>query len=596
MFTQKKLLAGVIALITLVWIGQVFGYEELGFYIQKSLAAESPSNEVFTGMTTMLAVIVTAVNFLTFLIFPLIEVILDPTFFLDIHSANEAVILQIWRVSRDIVNVVFAFMLVIGACLTVITAKKDIISRFAIKFVLGIILVNFTWFFPRVILDVGHVLAATIYQLPRMVSSTCRYYDINGNIQTPCKFPTDYAYFDEARTINAGLPTGAWECPLETFCYEVGALDPNTNTAGGVLSGLIFNHAKLPDLAKVQNFNGGGTPATNPLDQISFFLMFILNTIFLIALSVALFLAMLAMLVAFIIRIPVLWMTMAFMPFMFIGFVLEDKMGNFNTMKIFDHFVKAAFLPAITAIPFAIGYIVLNALAFSAPTGTAIKLEFADGRFLPGVDNLWIVLWQITTILVIWKGFFMALSIDSIYADATKGIKSVGSNLGGIAASLPLNIPFLPGAKDPDTGKTDFISLGEANTRMRGVGALAKQGKLLDRKALSGLLGGDSKTGVSTAATDIRNADNITEIRGAANSNDIAKLTAELKKLDSDLGHLSAADQVKALEQVLGNPLSKRVRDGVISGLGGSSGGGTVRTGATPPSGGGGSGGSGSGP
>jgi hypothetical protein len=425
-----------------------------------------------------------------------------------------------------------------------------------------------------------------------MVSSTCRYYDINGNIQTPCKFPTDYAYFDEARTINAGLPTGAWACPLETFCYEVGALDANTNTAAGVLSGLIFNHAKLPDLAKVQNFNGGGTPATNPLDQISFFLMFILNTIFLIALSVALFLAMLAMLVAFIIRIPVLWMTMAFMPFMFIGFVLEDKMGNFNTMKIFDHFVKAAFLPAVTAIPFAIGYIVLNALAFSAPTGTAIKLEFANGRFLPGVDNLWIVLWQITTILVIWKGFFMALSIDSIYADATKGIKSVGSNLGGIVATLPLNIPFLPGAKDPDTGKTDFISLGEANTRMRGVGALAKQGKLLDRKALSGILGGDSKTGVSTAATDIRNSADVPELR--RNANNAAALTAAMKKLSGKIGHLSAADQVKALEQVLGNrnPLSKRVRDDVISGLGGSSGGGTVRTGTTPPSG----GGSGSGP
>ncbi|KKW39326.1 MAG: hypothetical protein UY87_C0048G0005 [Candidatus Peribacteria bacterium GW2011_GWC2_54_8] len=557
--------------------------------------ATTDLNQVFTSMTVTLAVVVTAVNLLGFITFPILEVLLNPRFFLELHGANEVVIHQIWQVSREIMNIIFAFMLVVGACLTVVTAKKDIISRFAIKFVLGVILVNFSWFFPRVILDVGHVLAATIYKLPDLVSTTCRYYDINGIIQTPCKYPYDFRFFDKAAAIAkaAGGPASlGYECPLETVCYRVQALANNTNTAPGILSGLIFNHGKLPDLAKVPNFNGGGMPATDPLDQISFFLMFLLNTVFLISLSVALTLALIAMMVAFIIRIPVLWLTIAFMPFMFLGYVVGDLMGNFNTMKIFKKFVAAAFLPAIVAIPFTVGFIVLNAIAFSAPVGSAIILADSQGRFLPGIDNLWIVLWQITTILIIWKGFFMALSIDSMYEEATKGIRSMGANLGSFVTHLPLNIPFIPGAKEG--GKQTYMSAGQAMTAAGGLSNLSRQGRLLEGDAVKNMLTGGRSGGVEAAEQNIRNSGEVYDrIKAAAGGRgDMQKVAEEMRKLSGSLSGLSPEKQAEALQRALKNtgislnPAQIQELTNALHPGGDGSGRGRAGSGNTPPAGG----------
>ena len=555
--TQKKIVAGALASAVLLWIGGTHGLEALHMGIPKAQAATDLS-QIFTGLTGFLSFVVTAANLIGFIVFPILEVLLNPRFFLELHGANETVIHQIWQVSREIMNIIFAFMLVVGACLTVVTAKKDIISRFAIKFVLGVILVNFSWFFPRIILDVGNVLAATIYKLPDLVSTTCRYYDINGNIQTPCKYPYDFRFFDEAAAIAPTAAALGYECPLEVVCYRVQGLSNNTNTAPGILSGLIFNHGKLPDLAKVQNFNGGGTPATNPLDQISFFLMFLLNTVFLISLSVALTLALIAMMVAFIIRIPVLWLTIAFMPFMFLGYVVGDLMGNFNTMKIFKKFVAAAFLPAIVAIPFTVGFIVLNAIAFSPPVSSATILGESQGRFLPGIDNLWVLLWQITTILLIWKGFFSALAIDEIYVNATQGIKSIGSSLGNFVARVPLNVPFLPGPINPATGKMDRKSLGEASGFVSGLSGLAKQGKGLDPKSVMALLNeGNQGMADKNVVKDIRRSSNFGDAKSAARNGNMDELIKAMNRLGDNFNkNLSA-------EQRIANVMAALAQDGI---------------------------------
>lgn len=556
MFSNKKLLTGALSLFVLAWIGQVFGLEELSLTVQKAYAVGTggnPTTEIFNGMTAVLGIFITVINFLAFLVYPLIEVILEPRFFLQIHAANEVTILQIWRVSRDIVNVIFAFMLVVGACLTVVTAKKDIISKYAIKFVLAVILVNFSWFFPRVILDVGHVLAATVYQLPRMVGTTCMSTDINGNIQPVCEYPVRFAYFDEAQAMSPSPPTG-WKCPLEIFCYETSSLSNNTNTASGIISGLIFNHGRLPHLAQVPNLTGGGAPSSDPLDQISFFLMFIVNAFFLMGLSFTLLLAMLALMVAFLIRIPILWMTMAFMPFMFVGFVIEDKMGNFNTMKIFEHFVKAAFLPAVTAIPLSVGFIVINAIAFSPAPPAAMVLETSLGHFLPGVGNLWVLLWQITVVLIIWHGFWMALSIDSIYTKSTSAIRGFGGSVGTLAATLPLNVPILPAPKDEhgntikgaDGKDMPAMTLGQASMLPGGLKNLSRRGQL-NKDQVLGLLG-RGQDNVSAASQSLQGSD---AVRNAVSSNNMTALATTIKNLDSNLKSLTPDKQYEAMRRAL---------------------------------------------
>lgn len=597
MLSNKKTITGLLALLTLVVIGEVYGYDNIAVGVENVWAAGSgtPSDNIYTTMTGVMAMFIAFLNTISFIVYPLLIAVVDPRFFLGIHQANEATILQIWQMSRDIMNVIFAFLLIAGACLTVVTAKKDIVSKFAIKFVLGIILVNFSWFFPRVILDVAHVLTASIYQLPGMVSTTCRYVDEQGNIQTPCEYPYDFKFFDEALQISesaAGPSALGYKCPVSTVCYKVDALSNTTNTATGMLSGLIINHAHLPHLALVQNFNGGGPPPTDPGDLISFFLQFLVNSGFLIVMSIALALVMVAMLVAFVIRIPVLWITMAFMPFMFLGFVIGEKMGNFNTMKIFDHFVKAAFLPAVTAVPLAVGFIVLNALAFSPPPsglppGMADLLAPAAsmGQFLPGIDNLWLLLWNIMTILIIWKGFFAALAIDDIYTNATKGIQSLGGNLAGLAISAPLNLPIIPAKTNDDGSTTPAVTLGQATQLPAGLRNLSRRGAL-SQENINNLLGRGSGGNVSTQNSQFI----VNAARDGLSGGDVDRIAQRVNS-DAATKNLSTEQKVKKVEEILsqnnislGGPDAQRLKDAITRDLnrgGGRAGSGTPPT--TPP-------------
>ena len=137
-----------------------------------------------------------------------------------------------------------------------------------------------------------------------------------------------------------------------------------------------------------------------------------------------------------------MWVTMAFMPFMFLGFVIGDKMANFDSMKIFEHYVKAAFLPAAIAVPFAAGFLILTEITQIACPAIAGPLCSNTGPLLHNVNTLWGILMLLIAFFVIWFGFWAALSIDQIYVKVTSGIKSFGESVGKTALKLPLSTPI----------------------------------------------------------------------------------------------------------------------------------------------------------
>jgi hypothetical protein len=204
-------------------------------------------------------------------------------------------------------------------------------------------------------------------------------------------------------------------------------------------------------------------------------------------------LILIGMAVALLVRIPILWITMAFMPLMFISFVLGDLLPtDFNTMQlIFKKFVHAAFLPAVLAVPLSVGFILINGLANSTAPDSAIMLSDSLGPILPGVNDLWEFLWVLVTIVVMWKGFKAALKVDSIFEQATSGITGIGDNIGKLAMNAPLSIPIIPMGKDAN-GKDINISLGAAKTKLNALQYAAGSGRLVEE--VRGGLGGGSGT------------------------------------------------------------------------------------------------------
>ncbi len=504
------------------------------------MAQGQPFSSGMIDAVAMLAtMIVTGLHMMTWVVFYFLNYLLDPQFIFDIRENGNQPFMDmlnlIWRFSRDMVNIVFAFALIGVAVVTVVMAKKDFIAEHWRKFVLAVILVNFSWLFPRLVFDVANIAAATVYSLPSMIAAdnTCRtvlLHDYDGgncvatggntNLQQcDCFYVQDIKMFVDP--VNFPNNQG-WECPLGgVLCYQRARLDFTAVAPhAAVLNGLVINHSRLQALASVPPRNPGNNPQ-NPTIQSSIgeIMLFILRELLVILFHVLLFFPLAALFVAFLVRIPFLWLTIAFMPFYFLGWVIPEKFTGGYTEKILDYFLKAAFLPAIVGIPLTVGFVMVNAGTnvtnnqFNTVAGNAFG--GAQINLLPGVSTPWEILWILLSMGVVWVGVFTVLESMGKLGIGTAAIKSMGETIGGIAVKLPLSVPFIPGVGGG--GKTGTVF--QAADTLRGINAGIGR-KDWDELLKSGPKGGEIERAAQKLAPD--NSQNNTVLKD---------LTQELKNL-----------------------------------------------------------------
>ena len=109
----------------------------------------------------------------------------------------------IWILSRDIVNVIFALMLVGVAVYTIVTADAKFVKEKLVHFLMAVVLVNFSWFFPRVIIDVSNILTATVFSIPQLLpaGSQCRMIGPDGK-QADCDVLVDSMILGNAKQMD----------------------------------------------------------------------------------------------------------------------------------------------------------------------------------------------------------------------------------------------------------------------------------------------------------------------------------------------------------------------------------------------------------
>src|SRR3989344_3244234 len=462
MRTYKNFLV-VGALAFLVW-AQGTGLDVFGVPVAHA-AAVIDTMPIMDGITEVLGFLITAMNVLMWVLFRMLDLVLDPVFIFDLNAGGADgplldMLHEIWQLTRDIMNIIFAILLVVGAVMTIIKADMELVKSYRAKFVISIILINFSWFIPRVILDVSQVLTYTVYQIPSLMVTKgipCRVPgSADGTIpSSPCVIVTDVKFLEETTGIVAAGPGAAlphWECPIKDFvCVEYSAFNnPTVWDHNPVLNGLIINHARLGILAHVIDPRAGGVVKPAPGTEIRELMTFLIRAVIVLLIHVALFFPMLALVVAFFIRIPILWITMAFMPVAFLGFVIGDKIPNFNPVeKIWKKFITVALLPAIVAIPLSVGFVMINAgTSIPAPPGVGATII----PILADVKDIWQILWMMMALMVMWLGVFAALKQDEFIGKIVEPIKGYGEMLGKAALKAPLAAPIIPmagGAKSP---------------------------------------------------------------------------------------------------------------------------------------------------
>ncbi len=430
---------------------------------------------VQTAISTFMGQVVQYLNIGTWTIFTLIMMLLNPQVMFDLGAGGSLVTMlnQIWQLARDLMNVIFAFLLVAAAIYTVIKADKSFISENVGKFVMAVVLVNFSWFFPRVILDVANVATSAIYGIPSLLTTQCRQV-LSGKAETVNGQPRLVPPPDgqQCVPINAGaagtadplfscacvvvdnatfFPTPAqvtalrnadprWQCDTGLMCRHTVVMNPNTmSSVTTTLNGLVINHARLGTLARMPSPIGAG--------NVGEMIAFVMRQLVVFVIHVALFFPLLAMAVAFLIRIPVLWITIAFMPFYFLTYLpfMDKVLANFSPKeKLMDNFLAAAFLPAVTAVPLAIGYTMINA-ALIMPAGALGGISYP---LISGINSLYQIIWLAMSLGVMWVGVFAALETGKFSKAITDKIRETGKGYGQVAAKLPLAMPLpMPGSQ-----------------------------------------------------------------------------------------------------------------------------------------------------
>jgi hypothetical protein len=494
---------------------------------------------------------------LIYLCISFINVLVDPTF-MELKSGQgmAKVLLEIWKISRNITNIILAFMLVIGGIATVVVAEGNYIKTYATKFVLAVLLVNFSWFFPRVILDLSNVLTATIYSLPSQVKDyPCVGFKADGEKEA-CKIISEIQFFKK----DPGSP---WICPIPSgdgqkvpVCVKYENLNADANSPMAIMGGLIVNYARLQHLAKVvKGSSVGASPAAGDdafsrvPGQLTFLLLQAMVTFF----SIMLLFPLLAIMVVFFIRIPTIWATVAFMPFMFLGFVAGDKMSFWNPMeKIWKKFLHAAFVPAVVAIPFSIGFLMINVAMRADPSAGAAGKQLLDTFGIPligGTKDAWQLLWVGMAMIIIWKGVFDALNFDPDMQTFTAPFQNAGKSMGSFFMKLPLLMPLpIPGMTDTAGNKVRPSAMQVLKVIQNPMATLAPTGKLegLDKiweRMSGGASGARSPAHVEKLTAHLRaDVTNVNTFNSHINKiNDARSTPAEIKTATDQLKNLVKA-------------------------------------------------------
>lgn len=433
-----------------------------------SVTSAGSLGDTLKDVMTKVAAVNTFMHVLLLLALQFVGYFLQADFFND--PAMTSALFTIWQLSRNIMNVIFALMLIGVSFYVIITAKTDLIKEKMVQFVIAVVLVNMSWFFPRVILDVANVLTATVFDVPNLLPSAsvgCQMLDENNNA-VPCKVITAVLLFADMESTeasdfcsnNGGGAVGSTSCPcvpsIECHVekdYDVALSSGGMAPAHAMINGLAVSFAKVAQLAKIPTTIAG----TGPLgasQSVKVSMQIALSIMMAFLVQITMVLPLLGLAIGLLIRIVVIWVTTAFMPFAFIGYVVNGKLGTdvfgFET-DIWKEFINAAFLPAVVGIPMTIGFIMLSTVAqVPEPAGMSFNMTVP---ILNGVKSWWAMIWMFAAIGIIWVGTFTALAKSKITGKFTEKIRAFGETVAGGVAQLPLLTPIpLPGLQNANLG------------------------------------------------------------------------------------------------------------------------------------------------
>ncbi len=354
----------------------------------------------------------------------IIGALLDNT--LLFGSGMEERIREIWIPIRNLVNIFFVLVLVGVALYNVLgLGEKDgqaSLKALLPKIVVGLILVNFSFFAMKVVLDATNLLTTAIFAIPA---------EITGEVQINDK---------EEKSL----------CDKDFSTYETLCTGGKLNEQGKQFLNKWGSHNAAMLLAiktgKVIFYKDVDVKMEN-WEQLS--ISVIVSMIMYLLFGVA-FLALLAILA---IRIVVLWVVIVLSPILILAMASPELSQKIPPLKdLIDKFIAILMAPITIALTLSVGWIMLSAFqGYQSLEGSSLTIgkfageNMASGIPVAGLSTIQSLIVAIGTIAVIWAGVFGAAK--GTYAEAAVAV--LGEAVKGAAkwaAWTPIkHLPIAPG-------------------------------------------------------------------------------------------------------------------------------------------------------
>jgi hypothetical protein len=387
-------------------------------------------------------------------------------------AGMEERLLDIWVQIRNLVNIAFVVILLGIALYNVTGIPKEgdyQLKVFLPKFVIALILVNFTFIGLKFVLDVSNVITHVVFTLPSSISSELQNTQvympddpsnlsnderqkIEQNIDRVCRAMFGHPDKHELRVVNVGP-----EKAQQYYCQLQGkdnnrkyVLTDNGKsffqqfTSRNSALILAVQMMKVVDIDKLSDALRGQNP---DISGLTFNLLFsvIMYLVYAVA-YVVLFVVLLA-------RLVFLWIIIALSPIIAVKIVFS-KLPT-GDKDYFNLFIVNAFIPALIGIPLTIGYIMLGALQEAQnPITNDFNWSEAFSLETSGVSDLQTMVIAFGAVAVVWMGVFAAAE-RSIASSVVQSIKSRVSGAGRALARATRFLPIIPAAAGPK-GRTSF--------------------------------------------------------------------------------------------------------------------------------------------
>jgi len=392
--------------------------------------------------TEILKIIAYAVKFIAYLayVFALfVGDLMDSSLIVD--SGMGDTLHLIWETMRNFVNIAFIIILLIIAVMVVFGGGGEkglgMLKKVLPKFVLALVLVNFTFFIARFILTTNDVLTTAVLTIPQTITS-------EKIVYLPWKTEESGEYRKEIidNTLNFAPGFQGTQVKIDQALDYLSDLHEHkladTLDKKNIALVLTTYMLDLEHLIKSKALSGNWDA--------------FLGSIGAIITAVVAGLVIFMLFLALVVRMVVLWIVIAVSPLAALATVLGEVIPGLNTKGDFDLlsiFFKHAFMPVLISIPLVIGLIMIfanNAIGYDISLNTFFSLSGDSAA-----DNLYSLLWWIASIIVIWYGTNMMIKKSSDYAtQLTEKVHSGVNKFVGGAASTLQYVPFIPTDQNND--------------------------------------------------------------------------------------------------------------------------------------------------